>query len=81
MTPSFIKQLVRRRMADTGEKYTEALRAVTEDVDAARASYGRKPFTAADIVRRDPDEPPPPEIAATLEALREREAARSAGAS
>jgi hypothetical protein len=40
-TPKFIKQLVRRRMAATGEKYTTALRAVKTDVEAARAQYGK----------------------------------------
>lgn len=41
-TPRFVKQLVRARMAATGEKYTTALRAVLADVDAARAAYGKK---------------------------------------
>lgn len=39
-TPRWMKKLVRARMADTGEKYTAALRAVQADVDAARATYG-----------------------------------------
>lgn len=40
-TPNWIKKLARARMAATGEKYTEALRAVKADVDAARAEYGK----------------------------------------
>lgn len=34
-------------MADTGEKYTEALRAVKADLDAARAKYGKTPTTSS----------------------------------
>ena len=37
-TPKWMKRLVRQRMAETGEKYTQALRAVKAEREETRGS-------------------------------------------